>query len=217
MKVYFTLLFTLLSAAAWCQKDSTVIDTAVRHATYERHSTMATISTGFVDAYRQNYTLPAGFEKGNTSGFDHINAKLEYGFYKNVSLAATFGYDAFVYNFKQDYTGNTGAFTRNRADVMRIFSGGVTAFYHLRKYIHVRHLDPVVGLGLSLNNIRHSNFPQGDSTVIKIDHTVSPYLKAGARYYISSKFSLFGDIGFDQQYLFSVGFSCRFFTKIHGI
>ncbi len=210
MKIYFTFLLVLISIACWSQTDTLA---SARHTTYERHSTMATASLGFVDFYRQYYTLPKAFSKTNTAGFVPVYLKLEYGLWKNISLAATMSYDAFTYNFKQGYIGNNGPFTRYRSDNARIISGGVTAFYHLGRFVSVRHLDPFVGVGISINNIRYSAYPQGDSTLTKYDHTVTPYLKAGARYYISSRFSLFGDVGYDQQSVFSIGASCRFFGR----
>jgi hypothetical protein len=209
MKKLSILLFLPVSILCRAQTDSV----GGLHTTYERHSIIATASAGIADGYRNNYALPQGFEKNNTSGFAPFFAKLEYGFYDRISLAATLSYDAFYYNYKQEYTGNSGPFTRYRTDDTRIFSGGITAFYHLGNVIRIKHLDPFIGAGLILSNIRYSSFPQDDTTTTKFDHIVSPYLKAGARYYISSSFSLFGDIGYDKQAALSLGFSCRFFRK----
>ena len=211
MKTCFTLLFILSSVAGFTQQPDTVKTAAVLHVLYERHSVMATLSVGFVDYYRQYYAKPHGYNMKNTSGFAPLYLKLEYGLYKHTSIAINIGYDAFSNNYNQDYIGNNGPFTRYRTNNTRIWSVGISANYHLEEYIHIRHLDPFIGVGVSLNNIRYSAFPQGDSSVIKFDHTVSPCLKAGARYYISGKFSLFGDVGYDQQSIFSVGFTCRFF------
>jgi len=213
MKRLFTFLFLLVSVACRSQSDTVI----VLHAAYERHSIIATASAGIADGFRNNYSLPPGFEKNNTSGFAPFFAKLEYGFYDRISIAATFGYDAFYYNYKQEYTGNNGPFTRYRTDDTRIFSGGITAFYHLGNVIRIKHLDPFIGVGLVLSNIRYSSFPQDDTTATKFDHIVTPYLKAGARYYISSYFSLFGDIGYDKQATLSLGVSCRFLRKQKAI
>ncbi len=197
------------------QAIATPVDTAyhpipIRHLPFERHETIGTLSLGFIDYYRNNISLPAGFEKGTTSGFAPVYAKLEYGISRHISIGGTFGYDNFVEHYQQQYTGNGDPFTRYRANTTRIFSGGITAFYHLVNVIPVKRLDPFIGLGVSLNNIRYSQYPQGDSNVIKLDHTVTPYIKAGARYYISSAFSLFGDVGYDHHSAFSIGVSCRF-------
>jgi len=210
MKKYFTILFILITVSASAQHDTTA---HAPHAPYERHSIVATASIGFIDAYRNDYSLAPGFEKSNTSGFAPLYLKLEYGLTKDVSIAAVFGYDAFLYNFKQEYTGNNGPFTRYLTNNTRILSGGLVAYYHLRKFIPVKHLDPFIGIGFSLNNIRYGALPQGDSTAVTFNHTVSPYLKAGARYYITSVYSIFGDVGYDQHSIFSLGFSCRFFRK----
>jgi len=211
MKKYFTVLFVLISIVSQGQQDTAVKYT--RHAPYERHELTVGIALGFIDAYRHSYSLPSGFEKGNTSGFAPIYAKVEYGVSRDVSIAALFGYDAFQYNYGQEYTGNNGPFTRYVNNNTRVLSAGLVAFYHLGKVIPVKHLDPYVGIGLSLNNIRYGAQPQGDSIVVLYNHTVTPYLKAGARYYISSVYSVFADAGYDQHTIFDVGFSCRFFRK----
>jgi hypothetical protein len=208
MKIYLAAFLVLLCFSSRAQQDTG----SVPQPTYKRHTILATVSLGFVDPYRQ-YTVPAGFEKNNSSGYALVYGKLEYGFTSHISLAATFVYDALYLNNSQLYTGFSGPIKRPQRDALRIVGGGVTAFYHLSSVIHVKHLDPFVGVGISLNNIRHSNYPQGDSTLIKLDHVVTPYLKAGARYYLSSRCSLFGDVGYDNQSIFSLGFSCRFLPR----
>jgi hypothetical protein len=213
MKQYLSVLLILISFNGWGKKDSVAGNNYQRYATYERHTAIATVSLGFIDDYRRNYSMPAGFEKSNTTGFTPLYIKLEYGLYRHTSIAVDFNYDAFVYNYKQDYVGNNGPFTRYRTDNARMFGGGITLFYHLQQYIHLKRFDPFVGIGASLNNIRYGAYPQGDSTVVKFDHIVTPYLKVGARYYVSNNFSLFGDLGFDKQSIFSLGFSCRFNHK----
>lgn len=213
MKIYLTVFLVLLSLTTWSQQSTTDSGTHTRLSEYRYHSIMATASLGFIDFYRSYYSVPKGFAKGNTSGFVPIYAKLECGLYRNISLAATFCYDNFVYNYNQEYIGNNGPFSRYRTSNTRVISGGVTAFYHLGNVIHLRHLDPFIGVGVSLNNIRYGSYPQGDSSVIKLDHTVTPYLKAGARYYLSSKYSLFADLGYDQQSIFGLGATCRFSSK----
>ena len=213
MRTYCTLLLILFACSLQAQQDTTTHNPVKWHPVYERHAITATACVGFFDAYRYNYSVPSGFTKNNTSGFAPILVKLEYGFWKNVSVAATFSYDAFIYNFNEVYMGNNGPFTRYKTDAFRSVSGGITAFYHLNKLIHVPNLDPFIGAGLSLNNVRYSAYPSGDTVSIKLDHTVTPYLKVGAHYYISDQFSVFGDLGYDKSSIFSVGFSCRFFGK----
>ena len=212
MKLYFTILFSLLSATLFAQQDTAAKVARKMHPVYMRHAVAASASLGFADANRQQYTLPSGFSKGGITGFIPFFAKVEYGLTKDISLGVMFCYDAFVYNNLQDYVGNSGPFTRYRTNNTRILSGGLAGFYHLGKALHTKSLDPFIGVGLYLNNIRYRAYPQGDSTAIKIDHTVTPYLKAGARYYITDQFSIFGDAGYDKQAIISLGFSCRFFT-----
>ena len=213
MKIFYCFLFVLLSVNAPAQTDSLHNMHAAGRHLYVRHSAMVTISAGFIDLYRQDFTLPKGFDKSNTSGYGLVYGRLEYGVSRKVSLAAAFSYDAFTYNYNQLYTGYNGIIKRYHADHFRLLSGGVTAFYHLGDAIHIKNLDPFIGLGGSLNNIRNSELAQGDSTVTSRKHTTEPYLKIGARYYLTPKCSLFADLGYDRLSIFSIGFSCRFFPK----
>ncbi len=212
MKTCLTLLLSVFAITVWAQHDTTSKGAGTQ-AYYEKGSITPSISFGFIDAYRTNYSLPAGFIKNNTSGFVPIYFKAEYGLTRNIGLAATLCYDAFIYNFSQQYAGNNGPFLRNRTNAFRSFSGGVAAYYHLGNVIKVKRLDPFVGIGLSINNIRHNGYPQGDSLAIRNDRTTDLTLKVGARYYISHKFSLYGDAGYDNHTIFSLGFSCRFLPR----
>lgn len=210
-------LLSLLALFLTCSARSATIDTTLtymQHSAYVRHSTIATLSMGFLDFHRSYYRFPKNFEKGNTSGYGLIYGKLEYGVSDRISMAATFGYDAFYYNFSQLYPGYYGSPAKHyKTDHLRILSCGLSAFYHLGNVIAIPHLDPFLGIGASINNIRHSALPQGDSTTVNIEHTVTPYIKLGARYYITDKFSLFADAGYDKQSIFSIGASCRFFGR----
>jgi opacity protein-like surface antigen len=208
MKRYLTFLLALIPLATWAQHDS-----AGKHAPYERHSTIITLSFGFIDHYRNNYTLPPAFEKGNTTGFPPVYARIEYGLGKHISLAGTLGYDAFVNNFNQLYTGYNGTIRRYKTDYTTIVSEGVALYYHLQDVLPVKRLDPFIGVGIAIQNVRHSAYAQGDSTIVKTDHSAAPYLKAGARYAISDNASMFGDVGYDKQSIFSLGFSYRYFSK----
>ena len=212
MKIHCLILLSLLSFAARAQ-DTTAHLPAEKVVPYQRHSVMATVSAGFIDFHRQDFALPVGFEKNNTSGYGLFYGKLEYAVSDKISIAAAFGYDAFIYNYSQLYTGYTGPIKRYKTDHYRVFNAGAIAYYHLGKKIHVKNLDPFVGVGFYLNNIRHSALAEGDSTVVSLRHNGTPYIKVGARYYITNRFSLFGDLGYDQQSIFSIGASCRFLPK----
>lgn len=206
MKIYLLIFLTLFSIAAHAQQDTT------RTSYFQRHCVLATASLGFIDPYRQ-YSIPADFQKNNTSGYTLIYAKVEYALTHNIGLAATAAYDAFVYNFSQLYTGFNGPIKRYKVDNLRIFDAGISAYYHLGQVIHIKRLDPFACVGVTISNIRQSAYPTGDSTAIKLDHRVFPVGKIGARYYISNRFSLFGDLGYDNQSIFSIGFSCRFLPR----
>jgi hypothetical protein len=212
MKRYLTALFTLLSVSALAQKDTSVV-TKPTHGVYQHHSIQVALSLGFFDAYRNSLPMPAGFEKNNTSGYGNIEAKIDYALAKRISLAANFGYDAFYYNFSQLYSGYNGIIRRHKINNFRLLNVGLIAYYHLGSYIHIKNLDPFVGAGISLNNIRYGTYPQGDSTLVRTEHTITPYIKVGAHYYISDRFSVFGDLGYEQQAILGIGFSCRFFPS----
>ncbi len=211
MKLILSVLFTLVSANALCQLNPEINNIPVKHATYEPQLVTATLAIGFIDYYQNNYTLPPPFVKSNTSGFAPVTALLEYCVSRHISVAGSFGYDAFTYNFQQAYDQSV----RYRTNNTRILSGGFIGYYHFRHLLPVKHFDPFIGVGIAINNIRYSAYPQGDSLVTKIDHSVTPYLKAGTRYYVSDKFSLFGDIGYNKHTIFSLGFSMRLYRNTY--
>jgi hypothetical protein len=209
MNKFLTLFLVIVSFPAWAQSDSTATGGA-KTQPYMPHTTVVTLSFGFIDQYRLSYSLPGGFEKNNFTGFPALYGKIEYGIGKKVSLAASLSYDGFRYNYFQLYTGYAGTIKRYLTDNQGIFGIGIIGYYHLGDVIRVKHLDPFVGVGVSVYSVRHTALPKGDSTIITTDHMAEPYLKVGARYYVSRQFSIFGDAGYDHQSLFSLGFSCRF-------
>jgi hypothetical protein len=213
MKTCFTLLLSLCAFTLFAQQDTATSKRLPSQEYYSKVSFIPTLSIGFVDAYRNNYSLPQGFVKNNTSGFAPLYLKVEYGLTRSVGIAATLCYDAFNYNFSQQYVGNNGPFIRIKTDAFRSFSTGLAAFYHLGNVIRVNRLDPFVGVGLAVNNIRYNAYPQGDSLSIRKDHTTGVYLKVGARYYISRKVSVYGDAGYDDHTILNLGVSCRFLNK----
>ncbi|MES2701802.1 MAG: hypothetical protein V4649_04140 [Bacteroidota bacterium] len=214
MKRLFTLMAVL--AAASCFAQDTVrneLPAMCASAGNVRHKIIATVAVGFIDNYRTSYSLPAGFEKSNTTGFAPVYGKLEYGLTPKITIAAIMSYDAFVYNYNQLYDGHNGAIRRYRADRFRAFSGGIAGTYYFKPIGSGRPLQPFASIGVSLSNIRHSAYPQGDSTVVRKEHALSPYLKVGARYFITDKFGVYADAGYDRQSFFSLGVSCYFSKK----
>lgn len=160
--------------------------------------------------YRSNYTYPTGFRQGTISGFMPVYGRVEYAVSRKVSIGAMLVYDVFYNNYYQLYYGNGNTFSRNRKDKVRLFNYGLAGWYHFGSIIPVKNLDVYAGLGLTLNKITHSSLPQGDSTVATKENTASPYLKAGARYFISRSASVFADAGYDNHTIVNIGFSCRF-------
>lgn len=211
MKYCFIILLLWMAMGAGAQ-DSAAIH-AVHYHTYERYAVNLDLTFGVADVYRHTYPLATGFVKSNTTGFAPVSFMVDYGVSKSVSIAAAFSYDAFRYNIQQMYTGNNGPFTRYVSNNTRVLSEGLRVYYHLGKVIHVNRLDPFAGLGVTLNNIRYGAYPQGDSTVIKFEHTVTPFIKAGVRYHITPYISAMADVGYDQHSIVDLGVSCRFFRK----
>lgn len=213
MKRFILVLLLFVSWSSWAQDSIGVIEPIPYYNTaYQRGSYMGTLSFGFINGYRSDYEVPAGFEKGIVTGFTPIFAKAEYAASNRFSLALTAAFSTIIYHNSQLYPGFGGMIMRGRANKFKMFSGGITAFYHLGHIIHVKNLDPFIGVGINLNNLSYSAHPQGDSTVMKTSHTATAYAKIGARYYISNKFSVFADAGYDKLSMVSVGVSCRFFS-----
>jgi hypothetical protein len=211
MKKYLPVFFVLISVTAWSQPDAAAPKPQRVNETYRRHTTIATLSMGFIDPNRQNFSVPAGFQKGASSGYSQIYGQLEYALSNSLGIAAAFGYDAFQNNYSKLYKGYNGAIQRYQTDHTRIASWGINVCYHLGKVIQVKNLDPFIGAGISLDNIRHSAAPRGDSIQVTMEHKVSPYLKAGVRYYLNKRFSLYGDVGYAHQSMIDAGVSFRFF------
>ncbi|MBX2905306.1 MAG: hypothetical protein KF744_04660 [Taibaiella sp.] len=207
-----TAILLLLSATARSQDSLSTLPKQVIEP-YKKGSYVLTLSTGFLNGYRDEYSLPATFEKGNTAGFLPIYAKGEYGVSNKVSLAVTAAYNVLYFNSFHLYPGYYGPIRRYTTDKFRYFSGGLTAYYHLGSVLNVNRLDPFIGVGAVINNIKNSALPQGDSVVEIKKHSITPYLKVGARYYASDKVALFADAGYDKLSIFSIGFSCRFGSK----
>ena len=212
MKITLFPLLLLISLTAGAQKDSVKAPQPITK-TYKKYTVIATASLGFMDYNRTGYSVPSGYEKGDISGFAPFFARLEYGLSDHISIAASMCYDVYTANIRKDYTGNSGPFTLYITNQARVYSGGIIGFYHLGDYIRVPRLDPFIGLGLELNNIRYNNAPQGDTTAIVFSHPLTAYYKVGARYYLSDQFSLYGDLGFEKEAMLTIGVSCRFRSR----
>lgn len=181
-----------------------------------RHSVLASITAGFGNDYRTGYNVPAGFEKNNTSGFLPVYARLEYVTGKHMGIGATFVYNNFYGNYYQLYYANGKAYKRYKTDQVEIYSGGLALNYHFADIIKVKKLDVFVTAGFLANTIHHSAMPKGDSVISFTDRTVTPVLRAGARYYIANASSFFLDAGYDKHSIVSLGYSCRFTKKKAG-
>lgn len=180
----------------------------------------ATVSAGFINGYKAEYTVPAGFEKGKTSGFAPIYARVEYGLSSKVTLAFATSWSTIYFNsFKTDM-GYSGPIKRYYPNKWRLFSGGLIAYYHFNHLIAdskiAPKLDLFAGGGVHLNNITESARPQGDSIIVKTSHTATPTLKVGARYNFAGGAYVYGDVGYDKLSIFSIGVSYNIIPKRPG-
>jgi hypothetical protein len=183
----------------------------------------ATVGVGFIDLYRYYYTPvlrmsfsspPLVYKEGNSTGFAPIYARVEYGATEHLGFAVTFGYDDFVHNYDQVYGGNYG--TAHGTEKLRILSGGIASVYHFRPLSFVPRLYPFISVGIGINHLRFEGHQKGQSDSIAVaaeDYAVTPVLKVGARYFISDKFSIYGDAGYDKLGFFSLGCSWTLFRK----
>ena len=209
---YLFVVFMLVSLHGLCQQDTMHKEVSSQYPAFRQHSVMISVSLGFVDPNRK-YSVPSGFSKTNTTGYNPAYVKVEYATGKHFSLAGNFSIDEVVYNYEQLYTGYNGIIKRYKTNKYTQFGAGIIGCYHFGDFIKIRNLDPFAGVGVSLNNIHQTALPQGDSTLGRTEHTATPHLKVGARYYFNDYFSLFGDVGYDKESLFSIGMSCRFFSS----
>lgn len=176
-------------------------------------SFIGTIGVGFINGYRQEFSVPAGFEKNNTSGFAPVYVRAEYVLGNHVGLAACFVYNEFYGNYYQLFTGNGVEYRRYHTDMITIYSGGLAVNYHFAGIIPVKKLDVFINAGFLINAVKHTSMPQGDSSVAVTDRKLTPSLRVGARYYIARNSSFFADAGLDKQSIFSLGYSFRFSKK----
>ncbi|MBE2288568.1 MAG: outer membrane beta-barrel protein [Chitinophagaceae bacterium] len=179
-------------------------------SSFHKGGYMVTAGLGFMNSYRDEYRVPPSFEKGNITGFSPIFVRGEYAVSNRVSLGATFNYSMLYFNSFRLYPSFNGPVKRYTADQFRVFGVGLSAWYHFDKLLNVRGLDPFIGIGANINNERHTALPEGDSTARFRTHTVTPLIKAGVRYYLSDKVSVYGDAGFDKFSIVSLGVTCRF-------
>lgn len=209
MRTSLLLLCVILSLSASARDTTARAPYNYDGAAFRKGVTIATLAVGFGNDYRSSYTVPTGFEKGKTSGFAPVLARVEYAVSNKVSLAFNAALGSIYFNSFRLDSGYNGVIRRSATNKLRLLSGGIAAYYHLGHLFRVDRLDPYIGAGISLNNLFYTAFPEGDSTVEKKSHTATPLLKAGVRYYFSDKVSICAEAGYDRVGMISAGFSCR--------
>lgn len=174
---------------------------------------MATLTGGFINDYRNDYSAPANFEKGTTTGMLPIQGRIEYNLGGRVSFGANAGYSTLRFNGYRIYEGFAGPIKREESEDWRIFRVGIGAYYHLGYLFRTNRFDPFIGAGINLNNIKTETHPYGDVATDATSHTITGSIKAGVRYYVSNSVSLYADAGYDRLSAITVGASCRFAKK----
>ncbi|NDC42430.1 MAG: hypothetical protein EBZ77_12930 [Chitinophagia bacterium] len=134
--------------------------------------------------------------------------RLEYGVSRSVSLGIALVYDGYNAGFARLYESNGQTYKRHYNDFVKVFSGSLFAAWHFGKLTGSKKLDPFVTLGMGTNNISHSSKPMADSIGSAKEYSSSLFLRAGVRYYVSRRGSLFADLGIDNKAIATVGFSC---------
>ncbi len=215
MKYILPILFVVMSLCCYgLEVDSTV---SVNQARQPHRSTLFSLGVGFGDYYRSHptYTLPAGFKAGNTTGFQPLNVRLEYGLNLHFALSASMYFNRFEYNYSEVFSGNGWSFTRFQSNSFSLFGGGVGAVWYPALNVRMPNIEPFIQVGLSLNNIRQTAVPQGDSTTSAATHRVSPVLKIGGRYFFSSSRNagIYLELGYDRQSIVNIGFTAKLSRK----
>ena len=213
MKCSSLLALLLLPALVQAQTVAKPADTV--RAAFVKNTYTGTLGVGFMNSYRENYSVPAGFEKGPMTGFAPIYARAEYAVSNRVSIGFGMAFNTIYFNNARVDSGHTGIVRRTARNKWRFFSGGLMAMYHFGHIIKNNKVDLYAGAGLNLNNIAESAQPKGDSTVAVTMHSVTPAIRVGGRYFISNIFSLHADAGYDKLSIISVGASCRFNGRKH--
>lgn len=177
------------------------------------HSVLLTGGVGMGNSYRSSYSVPTGFQKNNTTGFLPVYLRAEYISGKHMGVSATMIYNNFYGNFYQQFVSNGKTYSRSKTDQVEIYAGGLALNYHFGSIIPVKKLDVFITGGFLANTIHHSALAKGDSVTSLTDRTVTPVLRAGARYYIANASSIFLDAGYDKHSVVSIGYSCCFVMK----
>lgn len=179
-------------------------------ATHIPHTYTATIALGISDPNRHNITVPSTFTSNNIKGFAPIYLKAAYALNSEYSLAVQVATNRIYHDYYHTYYSNGNRFKRYGTETIRIRCYGLSAQYHLNKWLPTKRMDVFAEVGLLMQNIRYTDHPQGDSLINSLERKTSPVLKIGARYFITNNTSLYVDAGIDQLSFLALGCSYRF-------
>jgi hypothetical protein len=223
MKKGFLAYLLLLSVCAGAQEvvpQSPASDASVEplllkaNGSFEKRTSILSISFGFSDWNKQNFEMPDSAAFGSGSVSLPIYFRAERAISSHVGIAVSLAYDVFYYNYSKQEYNHGSIFYRPQNDKVRIISPGLELYYHFNKFIHNANWDVFVGVGAHANFVNHTNYPSKDSLSNTTPVDMAPFAKLGARYYINRNASFFGDVGYDKMSLISLGFSYRLYGRV---
>jgi hypothetical protein len=177
---------------------------------FTSNTKLISFGLGFPNLYRIRYDEPAGYTHIKTSGFGPFYAKFEFAAMENIGLAASFAYSTFHYSYYGLASFPFGQQQIIYYDDVNTLNLSLSGNYHFGKWISNPRLDAYAGLGLSANYLksRYGNIPPYRVPDSRAE--IFPLVRAGARYYLTPIFSLYGEAGYDGLSIVQLGFSVKF-------
>lgn len=160
------------------------------NGSFDRSTNLFSLGLGLPSRYTYTY----GNGNGNIA-FPTLYVKYEHGLLDELGLG---GYVA--------ATGSRYKYGKY-VDRSTYINLAVLAYYHFNKLIPVRNLDVYAGAGVG---VRHRIYHDGSAerTSGKSDPIFTG--KAGARYYFTPKFGVYGEVGYDGMSDVNLGITFRF-------
>jgi hypothetical protein len=177
---------------------------------FNSRTKLISFGLGFPNLYRISYDEPQGYTHIKTSGFGPFYAKFEFAAMENLGLAASFAYSTFHYSYYGLASFPFGQQQIIYYDDVNTLNLSLSGNYHFGKWIKNPRLDAYAGFGLSASYLksRYGNIPPYRAPDSRAE--IFPLVRAGARYYFTPIFSLYGEAGFDGLSIIQLGFSVKF-------
>ncbi|MBA3827831.1 MAG: hypothetical protein H0X33_02745 [Taibaiella sp.] len=212
MKAYILPVIVFMASCSCHAQDTT--STQTPYSSFQRHTSIITVSFGLADWNKQNYKKPDSTTFGSGSTSLPVYLKLERAIGKHISITASLAYDVFYYNYSHPEVSNGKSYYLQYSDKVRIVSPGLQLSYHFNDLIPIRNLDVFITAGGAANFVHHDSYLHADTSSHVTRPTIDPLVRLGARYYINKHAAFFGDVGYDRISLISLGFSYRIFGKL---